>query len=149
MAGTTSESWQLLRYAEDVAEAPLETAGPWLAGLLERLASVPAAELDHAAIVRAMSELQRGEALDEGATIWSLDLHDQSEDVTQYVAPDLALRTLYTLLNRAREARTEQLTHDWIATTTAAAVRHYRGADAVNAQRGATLAHVNHQRATL
>jgi hypothetical protein len=133
----TSVGWRLIGYAEDVAEAPVEPGGTYLAQLLARLASIRLAELDHTAIADAMGKVQADEPLDQNATIWSLDLFDQSEDVTRHVSPDLAIRTLYTLLHRASEARPEQLTHQWIAETTATAVRHYRASDAVNASRGA------------
>ncbi len=133
----TSESRRLLGYADDVAVAPLETGGVYLARLLEHLAAVRAGELDHGAIARAVAEVVGGAVLDQHAEIWSTDLYDQSEDVARYVAPDLAIRTLYTLLHRAAAAEPALLTHTWIVETTASAVQNYRASDAVKARRGA------------
>jgi hypothetical protein len=86
-------------------------------------------------MLRAMDQVLRGVEVDETAPIRDLDLYDQSEDVAERVPASIAARALYTLLCRASEIRLDQLTHTWIAETTAQAVRTYRGADAVNARR--------------
>lgn len=131
----TTEGVRLIGCAEAVLETPEETSGPYLAQLLARLALVRPSDLDHRAVLLAMDQVLGGAEVDETAPIRDLDLYDQSEDVAEYVPAGIAGRTLYTLLCRACEIEPDRLTHQWIAETTAQAVRMYRAADALNAQR--------------
>jgi hypothetical protein len=103
-----------------------------------RLAPLRPQDLDHRAVLHAMDQVLRSTEIDEMAPIRDLDLYDQSEDMAAHVPAGIAARTLYTLLCRACETEPQQLTHRWIAETTARAVRTYRAPDAVNAQRGRT-----------
>lgn len=127
---------QLLSRAQDVLEVPEETAAGYLPRLLMRLAWVRQRDLTHAAVLTALDEVTGGREQEGTDSVpYDTGLVDQAQDVTQVVPASIASRTLYTLLLRIREAAAEQLTHQWIAEQTAAAVRNYRASDAVKAQR--------------
>jgi hypothetical protein len=140
VSAITTEGMQLIGCAETVLEIPEAAGGPFLSHPLARLALVRAEDLDHRAVLHAMDQVLRGAEMDEAAPIRDLELYDQSGDVAEHVPAGIAARTLYTLLCRACETEPGQLTHRWIAESTARAVRTYRAADAVNAQRSQAAA---------